>query len=243
MALKVFVDFDGTITRQDVGNAFFRKYVGQAAYDEMLREYKDEQISVQECFRKGIAAISRLNSDEAATFVRSQEIDPSFRDFVEYCRRRDLEFHIVSDGLDFYINEILSANGIAGVSVFANSLRFIPVNGYSDCELRIDFPYADAECRRCACCKRNIMLTHAGDEDVIAYVGEGYSDQCPVQYADIVFAKDALQTYCQRENISYHLYDSFRDVVERLEALLAKKRLRKRLAAEKKRREIFMREP
>ncbi|HCV43269.1 MAG TPA: 2-hydroxy-3-keto-5-methylthiopentenyl-1-phosphate phosphatase [Bacteroidetes bacterium] len=243
MALKIFVDFDGTITKRDVGNAFFRKYVGQAAYDEMLREYKDERISAQECFRKGIVAIATLNRDEAVTFVRSQEIDPSFKEFLDYCRKKDLEFHIVSDGLDFYIDEILAANGIAGVSIFANNLRLIPVDGRAECDLQIDFPYADAECRRCASCKRNIMLTHSGDEDLIAYVGEGYSDQCPVQYADIVFAKDALQTYCQRENISYYLYDSFRDVVERLDVLLAKKRLRKRLAAEMKRKEIFMREP
>jgi 2-hydroxy-3-keto-5-methylthiopentenyl-1-phosphate phosphatase len=87
------------------------------------------------------------------------------------------------------------------------------------------------------------MLTHAGDEDVITYIGEGYSDQCPAQYADIVFAKDALQAFCQRENISYYLYDSFIDVIERLNGLLAKKRLHKRLAADMKRKDIFMREP
>jgi 2-hydroxy-3-keto-5-methylthiopentenyl-1-phosphate phosphatase len=87
------------------------------------------------------------------------------------------------------------------------------------------------------------MVTLAGDEDIIAYVGEGYSDRCPVQYADIVFAKDVLQTFCQEQNISYHLYDSFDDVVERLRVLLSKKKLRKRLSAEMKRKELFTREP
>jgi 2-hydroxy-3-keto-5-methylthiopentenyl-1-phosphate phosphatase len=87
------------------------------------------------------------------------------------------------------------------------------------------------------------MLTQAGDDDIIAYVGEGYSDQCPVQYADIVFAKDALQTFCQRMNISYYVYSSFGDVIERLNVLLAKKRLHKRLTADVKRRDIFMQEP
>jgi 2-hydroxy-3-keto-5-methylthiopentenyl-1-phosphate phosphatase len=87
------------------------------------------------------------------------------------------------------------------------------------------------------------MVTRASDDDIIVYVGEGYSDQCPAQYADIVFAKDELQTFCQQQNISYYLYDSFHDVVERLKILLAKKRLRKRLEAETKRNELFMREP
>ena len=243
MALKVFVDFDGTITKQDVGNAFFRKYVGRERYDEILREYKEERISAQECFRRGIAAIGRLNKDEAALFVRSQEIDPTFKDFVRFCREKGIAFHVVSDGLDFYINEVFAANEIEGVSTFLNVLELLPANAQGESELRLQFPHADAECQRCACCKRNIILTRSGDEDIIVYVGEGYSDRCPAQYADIVFAKDVLQTFCQQENISYFLYDSFHDVVERLTELLAKKHLRKRLAAEVKRKEIFMREP
>ena len=86
------------------------------------------------------------------------------------------------------------------------------------------------------------MLTHASDDDIIVYIGEGYSDRCPAQYADIVFAKDKLQTYCQQENISYYLYASFFDVTTRLTELLGRRQLRKRRRAELKRREAFSRE-
>ncbi len=241
--VKVFVDFDGTITKADVGNAFFRAYAGREIYDEMLREYKAERISAQECFRRGIAAIGRLSRDEAIAFARSQDIDASFADFIRFCREREIELHIVSDGLDFYINEILLANGFDGLSVFANVLEFGAIADEGGSNLRIGFPYTDAECNRCACCKRNIILTHTGDRDIIVYVGEGYSDRCPVQYADIVFAKESLQTFCQSENISYYLYRSFEDVTGRMNEVLAKKRLRKRRAAEIKRKELFLQEP
>ena len=87
------------------------------------------------------------------------------------------------------------------------------------------------------------MLTRSGEEDIIVYIGEGYSDRCPVQYADIVFARDALQTYCQEQNISYFLYSTFDDVIARLASLVSKKKLRKRLAAETKRKELFIAEP
>jgi 2,3-diketo-5-methylthio-1-phosphopentane phosphatase len=243
MALKVFVDFDGTITKLDVGNAFFRKYVGREQYDGMLREYKEERISAAECFRRGIAAVGSVNRNEVARFVRGCEIDPSFKDFILFCKNREIDFHVVSDGLDFYIKEIFAANGIQGVSVFSNVLELLPADNHGESGLRVSFPYMDAECRRCACCKRNIMVTQTGDQDIIVYVGEGYSDQCPVQYADIVFAKDALQAFCQRENISYSLYGSFKDVVDRLDGVHAKKRLHKRLAADMKRKAVFMREP
>ena len=243
MAIKAFVDFDGTITKRDVGNAFFYRYVGRPLYDQLLEEYKTERISAQECFYKGIVAIGSIDREGAATFVRSQEIDPSFKEFVVFCREKGIEFHVLSDGLDFYINEIFAENGIEGVSVFSNALEFVSAGGSNMHELRIRFPHADAECERCACCKRNIMVTRSSDDDIIVYVGEGYSDQCPAQYADIVFAKEMLQSFCQQQNISYYLYGSFHDVVERLNILLSKKKPRKRLAAQTKRNELFMREP
>lgn len=83
------------------------------------------------------------------------------------------------------------------------------------------------------------MLTQAGDEDIIVYVGEGYSDRCPAQFADFVFAKDELQKFCQEKNISYFLYNSFDDVVERVKDILSRKRPKKRREADMKRREAF----
>jgi 2-hydroxy-3-keto-5-methylthiopentenyl-1-phosphate phosphatase len=242
VALKVFVDFDGTITQQDIGNAFFRKFVGEE-YDGFLREYKEERISARECFWRGVKAIGELKREDAAAFVKSYPIDETFRKFVAYCRSQRIEFHILSDGLDFYIKEILAQNGLEGISVFANALEFVPSARKHSDSLTVTFPYTDAECERCACCKRNIMLTRSGEEDIIVYIGEGYSDRCPVQYADIVFARDALQTYCQEQNISYFLYSTFDDVIARLASLVSKKKLRKRLAAETKRKELFIAEP
>lgn len=243
MSLKVFVDFDGTVTKEDVGNAFFRRYAGQSRYDALLVEYKAERMSARQCFREGISAIGRVNREEAAGFVRDCAIDPHFASFVSFCRDHDIGLTIVSDGLSFYINEILDQHGMADVQVFSNVLEFGPAGHDGLSALDIRFPYADVECQRCACCKRNMIVTHAGEDDIIIYVGEGYSDRCPVQYADIVFAKDQLQTFCQQKNISYFLYESFRDVTERLQILLSRKKLRKRVAAERMRRELFVREP
>ena len=64
------------------------------------------------------------------------------------------------------------------------------------------------------------MLGSAGDGDVLIYVGDGYSDRCPVEYADLVFAKGSLQTWCQQNNISYLPYRSLDDVRRRLETEL-----------------------
>jgi 2-hydroxy-3-keto-5-methylthiopentenyl-1-phosphate phosphatase len=242
MALTVFVDFDGTVTRQDVGNAFFRRF-GGAVCDAEVAEYHAGRISAQECFRRELAAVGKLNLREAEAFIAEQQIDSSFRDFVDFCAASGIGLWIVSDGLDFYIDRILHGNGIQGVPVFSNRLHLGPLSEDGGVLPTMEFPMPDAECTICACCKRNIMLTHAGDDDIIVYVGEGFSDRCPVRYADVVFAKDALQVYCQNENISYYLYTSFGDVQARLSELSARRRLRKRARAEVRRREVFAGEP
>lgn len=239
MGLKIFVDFDGTITQADVGNAFFERFAGPG-YREILKQYESEQLSAQETFRWGVRSLGIVKKSAVDEFVLQQPVDETFREFCSFCRVRNIEIHIVSDGLDYYIEKILKKHGISDVSVFSNRLLFHP-SSEDECSLEIAFPFSDAECSRCACCKRNILLTHAGDDDVIAYVGEGYSDRCAARYADIVFAKDALQTYCQKENISYYPYTSFHDIMDKLTVLMSR-RLHKRHRAEVLRRQAFIRE-
>src|SRR5512140_1454653 len=231
MAVKIFVDFDGTITTHDVGNELFREF-GGAACEAFIAEYHKEKISAQELFRREAAAAGAVLPADLHAFLDRQTIDPGFKEFVEFCRRRDIEFHIVSDGLDYYIDRVLRAHGIQNVSFVANALSLEPPGTDGRALLSLSFPHGDSMCDRCACCKRNFMLTHAADDDIIVFIGEGYSDRCPVQYADVVFAKDTLQTFCKAENISYYLYASFHDVLERLTELLSRRALHKRRRAE-----------
>jgi 2-hydroxy-3-keto-5-methylthiopentenyl-1-phosphate phosphatase len=239
MALKIFADFDGTVTLHDVGNGFFETF-GGPGYRDILKEYESETRSAQETFRWGAQAIGLVSRSAVDEFLVQQPIDETFRDFCDYCHANGIEFHIVSDGLDYYIEKILQHNGITGVSVFSNRLMVHPIDG-DQCRFTVEFPFSDAECSRCACCKRNIVLTRAGDNDIIVYIGEGYSDRCAARYADIVFAKDALQTFCQQENISYYPYSSFGDIVDRLTRIRHTK-LRKRHRAGLLRRQAFLRE-
>ncbi len=242
MGLKVFVDFDGTITRNDVGTEFFRRF-GGAACDGLVEQYHRGEITAQECFRREAAEIGLIDRAALDGFLASQTIDREFPRFVKFCRDAGIDICIVSDGLDVYIASILQANGVGDVPFTSNILELGHPDDAGRSTVAIRFPNPDAECGICASCKRNIMLNRAGEADIIAYVGEGFSDQCPVGYADIVFAKDALQAYCQGENISYFLYASFADVTARLEELMTRRRIRKRRRAELRRREVFSSEP
>jgi 2-hydroxy-3-keto-5-methylthiopentenyl-1-phosphate phosphatase len=236
--IKIFTDFDGTITLQDVGDAMFETFGGEQCR-QIIQEYRDEKISAVECFRRECAACSNVNVQELHAFLDRQEIDTSFIDFVGYCRLHQFDCYIVSDGMDYYIRHILNRHGVGDVPFFSNVLHLLPVGGTSHVRFDPEFPFTDEMCDRCACCKRNHLLTMSGDEDIIVYVGEGYSDRCPAKYADIVFAKDELLKYCQEENISYYEYHTFGDIMQRLDQLQSNG-LRKRRQAERARRDVFI---
>jgi len=235
--VRVFCDFDGTVAHQDVGASLFRTYAGEKAKEIVLR-YLGGEINARECLTQECAAIPSLTRDEFGRFADSFEIDSHFKSFEKFCAGRSIPVTIVSDGLDFYVERVLKNHGLGNLTWFANHVEFVEHGNTT--KLVPSFPYRDEECDRCGNCKRTHLLTLSGDDDIIVYVGDGISDQCPVRYADIVFAKHHLIPYCQEQNISYHEYRHFGDVQSRLEQVLAQKRIRKRREAEMARREVFM---
>jgi len=60
-------------------------------------------------------------------FIKGKvEIRAGFGELLDYCHRRDFRFVIVSNGLDFYIEEILRDIGAGNVEVFAARTEFSP---------------------------------------------------------------------------------------------------------------------
>lgn len=239
MGLKIYVDFDGTITLKDVSDYLFSQLSGRRS-EFFVEEYLAGKIGAQQCFLGECQASGAVRIESINEIVDRQEIDPTFKDFVEFCESHDIPFYVLSDGFEYYIQRILGLHGLTQVTFISNQLVFQPVDGMGVFTLLPVFPYKDSECDCCANCKRNHLLTLSSENDVIVYVGDGYSDRCPSRYADSVFAKGSLIRYCREENISFFEYQTFKDVIDRLVKVLGQKRIRKRWQAELRRREAFL---
>jgi 2-hydroxy-3-keto-5-methylthiopentenyl-1-phosphate phosphatase len=239
MGLKIFLDFDGTITLKDVSDYLFSQ-LSERRSEFFVKEYLAGKIGARECFLGECQVSGAVTMESVENIVDRPEIDPTFKDFVEFCQSRGIPFYVLSDGFDYYIQRILERNHLSQVRFISNRLVFQPVDGRGVFNLLPVFPYKDSECDCCANCKRNHLLTLSSEDDIIVYVGDGYSDRCPSRYADIVFAKGSLIRHCLEENVSFFEYRSFRDVIDRLEKILAQKRIRKRWQAEVRRREAFL---
>ncbi len=231
---KVFVDFDGTITKVDVGNMFFRKFGNEEESLKAVERWKEGSLSGAGLLLEE-ASFVKVNREEALAFAKSCEIDGSFKTFLSFCTEKKISVTILSDGLDFYIAEILNSNGISSIPFYSNRARFDATR------IEIELPY-ESDCTKCANCKGYQLLTRTGPDDVIVYVGNGYSDRCAVQYADIVFAKDDLLKYCEENNITYYPFKNFEDVLAKFSKIASSGNYRKRHRAELKRREAFLTE-
>jgi 2-hydroxy-3-keto-5-methylthiopentenyl-1-phosphate phosphatase len=235
--VRIYCDFDGTVCLQDVGELFFRSYAGVKAEVSVARLLGGE-ITMQAWLTELCEAIPSISKEEFNRFVDQFNVDPHFHGFVHFCQERDMPITVLSDGLDAYVERVLLKAGLSQIPFFANHLEMKTVDGRET--IAVSFPHTDAECNLCGNCKRNHMLRLSSDEDIIVYIGDGFSDKCPVRYADVVFAKQQLIRYCQEQNITYFEFSHFGDVQARMEEILQCKRIRPRQEAAWARREVFM---
>jgi len=203
--IAVLCDFDGTVAQDDVGNLLFRTFSRGDAADVVAR-WKRGEISSRECLEKE-AELVRCCPDELKRFVHSHRLDPYFKDFHDFARQRGIEVVVLSDGLDYYIEQLLMRNGLGGIEFFANRLH---VDGGT---LRVEFPWYNLlACTECGCCKTHHLFRYRNEGYYIVYVGDGLSDRCPCESADLVFAKGDLLQHCRTRKIAHIEFRNFRDV-------------------------------
>jgi 2-hydroxy-3-keto-5-methylthiopentenyl-1-phosphate phosphatase len=236
--VKIFSDFDGTITKGDVGNLIFKTFPGEQIWS-LIKLWKSNKITsrdllTRECEMADITSLKKLND-----LIDGQSIDDHFESFVNFCNNNEIKIYILSDGLDYYIKKILDKYNFNNLTFFANRFDY---RSLEDNKIKIipDFPYTDSECDKCGNCKRNHLLYYTNEEEIVIYIGDGYSDRCPIEYADIVFAKGSLLAYCIGNNIPCIEFKDFSDILRNLQEITSRKKINKKRTAELKRKEILL---
>jgi 2,3-diketo-5-methylthio-1-phosphopentane phosphatase len=204
--VAILCDFDGTVAEDDVGNLLFETFSNDGGPSKVVAQWERGEISSRECLERE-AEMARVTKERLKQFITERRLDPYFKDFHDFAKKRGMEVVIVSDGLDHYIDSMLMRNGLGEIDVFSNRLR---IDGD---KLRIEFPYYDLlSCEDCACCKTHHLYRYRENGYYIVYVGDGLSDCCPCSSADMVFAKGRLLEFCQKAGIDHIEFRNFRDV-------------------------------
>jgi 2,3-diketo-5-methylthio-1-phosphopentane phosphatase/HAD superfamily hydrolase (TIGR01509 family) len=207
MKQLILCDFDGTISLRDMGYILVSRFASRD-WEAIDRDFREEKIGSKEAYSR-IAKILKGNEKDLFGFIQKHSnIDPHFTSFYQYCRERDIDVKIVSDGLDFYIKTILEIHHLSEIPFYANHTHFHKGNG-----MEVSFPYSNEECGLCGTCKKRLVQIHRKAYDSILFIGNGISDRCAAREADFVFAKDSLYTYCIDQDITCHFFENFHEIL------------------------------
>jgi 2-hydroxy-3-keto-5-methylthiopentenyl-1-phosphate phosphatase len=194
----VFLDFDGTISREDVGTYVLER-VASGRFEAIDARYERGEIGSRQCIRElwPLLRVERSRLDELADEV---PLDPGLGPLVGFVRRNGGEVVVVSDGLGFYVARRCAP---FGVPVFTNGV----VDG------RPQFPHADrgCPCGLCGTCKPARFRGARRRGRSCVFVGDGTSDRFAAAEADVVFAKDRLVDWCRAEGLDF---EPFHDLCE-----------------------------
>jgi 2,3-diketo-5-methylthio-1-phosphopentane phosphatase len=206
--VSVLIDFDGTISLDDVGDLLLRRFV--ADQDEVRRMdqlYIDHVKGSRELIAWDMEVLPR---DPAALLevVDTLPMDGTLVDLVRVVEDAGAAIEIVSDGIGFHVERMLGRLGLARLPVATNA-TVLGTGGAG-----VTFPYGHPHCLVCGTCKRERVRRHQEAGRAVVFVGDGPSDRYAAHHADIVFAKASLAAWCEREDIRYEPWTHLSEVAD-----------------------------
>lgn len=224
--LVIFCDFDGTISTRDIGYDLFARFGSQdPLHDRLL----SGAIGIRDYWRAVVGTLREPPTPEMLDpYLLSIPPDVGLNGLLDLAERRGIPFTILSDGLSFYVERYLHLHGIRPLPLVCNDARL-----GDDGAVTVSFPHAVDGCGcMSAVCKRAVVLTRSAPEQKIIYIGDGVSDFCPAECADIIFAKGKLAAYCNANGLPHHSWTSLREVSHVIDRLIRDKKIRGRRQAE-----------
>lgn len=211
--IAVQIDFDGTITIEDVSFLLLDTFAG-AAWRKHLEEYSSGDITVG-AFNKKVFGMIKASRKTMLDFVLNSphvKIRPGFKELIEYCKKQGFKIIIVSNGLMFYIEALLKTLGIKGIEIHAAENNFFKGG--------MDVKYIEPDGKEVDAGFKEVYTKEFVKHGYhIIYIGNGTSDIYPARLARQVFACEDLLEACKKENLKHYPFHDFFDVIKILEAL------------------------
>jgi 2,3-diketo-5-methylthio-1-phosphopentane phosphatase len=210
--MRVFCDFDGTITRQDSTDAVLEA-LAEPRWRVLQAEWEAGRLSGAACMRGQVELIggSKAGLDAVLDAI---ELDPGFAAFLHWSEGRRMAVSVVSDGVDYFIARILARYGLHRLPVIANRLVRSPG------AWRLEHPPTPVDCTNgSGVCKCSAAGGRTAT-DTMVFIGDGRSDFCISSRADILFAKGALAIHAETVSTPYLPFDTFHDITRALAVLV-----------------------
>ena len=209
-SLLIACDFDGTVTRQDTLVEILNRF-GAPGWRQIQDRVVAGDLSIREGLQAEMGSV-RASPEELQQLLASRiQLEPSFPGFFSRMQAKGIPVVVVSGGFDLCVETVMARAGLWPIPFLAN--RLCRSNG----SWTVDFPYPSLTCTECGHCKGDPIRTWRAQGYTTVFVGNGVTDRCGAQTADLTFAKDELQSWCRSQNIPSIAYQTFTDVQQELE--------------------------
>jgi len=213
--VTLILDFDGTLTPRDADVVIAEAVLGEQDPEfiaKLFADYEALRLTTLEYFQRYLARL-RLSPAQIAERAARVPLRPGLGSLLKWCADHGWEVHVASEGLDVYIEPVLGAAGVGGLSLFCNRARWDGAGYHVTPDPRA------RSCDRCLSCKGALVRRLRETGRSVVLVGNGASDLCGAHEADRVLARDTLAEHCVRECIAYQPWSTLAEVREALVAL------------------------
>jgi 2-hydroxy-3-keto-5-methylthiopentenyl-1-phosphate phosphatase len=207
--LVILIDFDGTITNQDIGDEVIENFA-EPEWREAMVKFRSGEMNVKElwAFETGLL---REDREQAAVdhSLNVAEIRSGFDELIQYCKNENIPVEVCSSGMGFYVDSILEKHGYGDLPRARPDVDY-DENGHG----LMAMPDCIEDCGMTVMCKCARVWNWRRKGYRVLFVGDGVSDQCAVTQADDVFATASLRKSCEANGIEHTPFETFHEVLE-----------------------------
>ncbi len=188
MNLFIF-DFDGTITKEDVTDLIL-EIPGEDRIWEIEEEWRKGRITSYECMKAQARFLKGVTTERIYEHLRQHShLDPCFPQLVRFLETAGFRTVILSEGYDLAIRSHQVEKYVE--DIYCSEL--LVEDGRLTGELRVGNGKLwghNKECIGCCICKVEFLrqLSRKANVNKSFAVGDGRSDECLFQHADVSFS-------------------------------------------------------
>ena len=225
----IFTDFDGTVTWQD-SNDYLADTLGLGK-EKRLKIFEgiiDGSKTFREAFTEMIKSIKTPLPECIDILKNTIQLDPGFKDTYEWAQEHNIPIIVVSSGMHQIIRELLvillGEEHMDKIDIVANDIK-VDADGDWQVVYRHESGFGHDKSLTIDMYKKQFeaQLKSGEERATYFYCGDGVSDLSAAKECDLLFAKRGkdLVTYCRNENVPFHEFDTYADILACMKQILS----------------------
>lgn len=204
----IFCDFDGTITVEDLIVQVWRQFA-QPGWERLVDDMYAGRVPLKEGVPALFAQIPSAKKNEIIAYAKQAvRFREGFPEFLRFCRKHELNFVVLSGGVDFFVYPVLEP-----YRQWISRIYCLPAD-LSGPSIKLELQYA---CDTDALCKAKILEVFPRATRRVL-IGDSITDLHGARVAQHVFSRGRLSPLLEREHRAFEPYENFFDIMRIIEA-------------------------